>query len=100
MPRGRKPKQSGVSTVEALKLESGRLSALTKDAENNLKALKAQQKEISNQIYEAELKEIRAIMDEKNISFEQVKQLLLNCTPEEKKEEESGETPEDANSKE
>ena len=65
MPRGRKPKQSGVSTVEALRLESGRLSALTKDAENNLKALKAQQKEINNQIYEAELKEIRAIMDEK-----------------------------------
>lgn len=100
MPRGRKPKQSGASTVEALRLESGRLSALTKDAENNLKALKAQQKEINNQIYEAELKEIRAIMDEKNISFEQVKQLLLNCTQEEKKEEESGETPEDANSKE
>ena len=100
MPRGRKPKQSGVSTVEALRLESGRLSALTKDAENNLKALKAQQKEINNQIYEAELKEIRAIMDEKNISFEQVKQLLLNCKPEEVKEEEPGETPEDTNGEE
>lgn len=77
MSRGRK-KQSNVSMLEAYTNELQRLTMLEAKATKNLESIRQQIQKTKENIFNEEMKEIKEIMNEKNISFEEVKQMLIN----------------------
>lgn len=77
MSRGRK-KQSNVSMLEAYTNELQRLTMLEAEATKNLESIRQQIQKTKENIFNEEMKEIKEIMNEKNISFEEVKQMLIN----------------------
>ena len=80
MPRGRK--KTEIPTLESYKSELYKLEALEQAILMKLNTCREEIKRFKEIIQQEELKELKAIMDEKNISFDEVKVLLDNHSAE------------------
>lgn len=78
MARGRKKAVTGVTMLEAYTNELNRLTLLEAEQIKNLDACRAEIKKYKDLILQEEMKELKSIMDEKNISFEELKDMLEN----------------------
>ena len=78
MARGRKKLVTGVTMLEAYTNELNRLTMLEAEQIKNLEECRAEIKKYKDLILQEEMKELKSIMDEKNISFEELKDMLEN----------------------
>lgn len=78
MARGRKKVVTGVTMLEAYTNELNRLTLLEAEQVKNLEECRAEIKKYKDLILQEEMKELKSIMDEKNISFEELKDMLEN----------------------
>jgi len=78
MARGRKKAVTGVTMLEAYTNELNRLTLLEAEQIKNLEECRAEIKKYKDLILQEEMKELKSIMDEKNISFEELKDILEN----------------------
>ena len=78
MARGRKKLVTGVTMLEAYTNELNRLTLLEAEQIKNLEECRAEIKKYKDLILQEEMKELKSIMDEKNISFEELKDMLEN----------------------
>ena len=78
MARGRKKVVTGVTMLEAYTNELNRLTLLEAEQIKNLEKCRAEIKKYKDLILQEEMKELKSIMDEKNISFEELKDMLEN----------------------
>lgn len=78
MARGRKKAVTGVTMLEAYTNELNRLTLLEAEQVKNLEECRAEIKKYKDLILQEEMKELKSIMDEKNISFEELKDMLEN----------------------
>ena len=76
MARGRKKLVTGVTMLEAYTNELNRLAMLEAEQIKNLEECRAEIKKYKDLILQEEMKELKSIMDEKNISFEELKDML------------------------
>ena len=74
----RPKKKPEVPMIEAYTNELNRLTMLEKEMERNLETCKAEIKKYKDLILQEEMKELKSIMENKNISFDEVKVLLEN----------------------
>lgn len=86
MARGRKKLVTGVTMLEAYTNELNRLTLLEAEQIKNLEECRAEIKKYKDLILQEEMKELKSIMDEKNISFEELKDMLENREQAENKE--------------
>lgn len=78
MARGRKKLVTGVTMLVAYTNELNRLTMLEAEQIKNLEECRAEIKKYKDLILQEEMKELKSIMDEKNISFEELKDMLEN----------------------
>ena len=78
MARGRKKAVTGVTMLEVYTNELNRLTLLEAEQVKNLEECRAEIKKYKDLILQEEMKELKSIMDEKNISFEELKDMLEN----------------------
>ena len=78
MARGRKKLVTGVTMLEAYTNELNRLTMLEAEQIKNLEECRAEIKKYKDLILQEEMKELKSLMDEKNISFEELKDMLEN----------------------
>lgn len=76
MPRGRRKVE--IPMMEVYTNELTRLTMLEKEMVLNLESCRAEIKKYKDLILQEEIKELKAIIEDKNISFEEVKVLLEN----------------------
>lgn len=76
MPRGRRKVE--VPMMEVYTNELTRLTMLEKEMVLNLESCRAEIKKYKDLILQEEMKELKSIMEGKNISFDEVKLLLEN----------------------
>ena len=88
MARGRKKVGTGVTMLEAYTNELNRLTLLEAEQIKNLEKCRAEIKKYKDLISQEQMKELKFIMDEKNISFEELKDMLENREQAETTEEE------------
>ena len=81
MPRGRKKITAGATMLEVYTNELNRLTMLEAEMVANLNACRDEIKKYKDLILQEEMKELKALMNEKNISFDDVKTLLENHEP-------------------
>ena len=78
MARGRKKAITDIPMLEAYTNELNRLTLLEAEQIKNLEECRAEIKKYKDLILQEEMKELKSIMDEKNISFEELKDMLEN----------------------
>ena len=78
MARGRKKAITDIPMLEAYTNELNRLTLLEAEQIKNLEECRAEIKKYKDLILQEEMKELKYIMDEKNISFEELKDMLEN----------------------
>ena len=78
MARGRKIAITDIPMLEAYTNELNRLTLLEAEQIKNLEECRAEIKKYKDLILQEEMKELKSIMDEKNISFEELKDMLEN----------------------
>jgi len=78
MARGRKKAITDIPMLEAYTNELNRLTLLEAEQIKNLEECRAEIKKYKDLILQEEMKELKSIMDEKNISFEELKNMLEN----------------------
>ena len=78
MARGRKKAITDIPMLEAYTNELNRLTLLEAEQVKNLEECRAEIKKYKDLILQEEMKELKSIMDEKNISFEELKDMLEN----------------------
>ena len=79
MARGRK--KAEIPMLEVYTDELNRLTILEKEMVENLEKCRTEIKKYKDLILQEQVKELKSIMDEKNISFDEVKTLLENHNP-------------------
>ena len=81
MARGRKKATTGVTMLEAYTNELNRLILLETEMVANLNTCREKIEKYKSLILQEQLKELKVLMDEKNITFDDMKTLLENHEP-------------------
>lgn len=76
MARGRK--KAEISMLDAYTNELERLTILEKQQVANLENCRAEIKKYKDLILQEQLKELKTMMDDKNVTFEELKEMLEN----------------------
>lgn len=76
MARGRKKTVTSVTMRETYTNELNKLTMLEAEMVKNLEECRAEIKKYKDLIMQEEMKELKSIMDEKNVSFEELKDML------------------------
>ena len=76
MARGRKKTVTSITMRETYTNELNKLTMLEAEMVKNLEECRAEIKKYKDLIMQEEMKELKSIMDEKNVSFEELKDML------------------------
>lgn len=76
----RPKKKPDLPMIEAYTNELKRLTILEQEMVENLESCRAEIKKYKDLILQEEMRELKSLMDDKNISFEEVKSLLEKHT--------------------